>query len=220
MMNETDDSDIKQTKWLKKLSGNDPIDFEQKYAKRTITERNYAKIWIVTNLLPEVPDKSEGWFDRPIIIEFPNKFDGKTDILATIPKQEYENLGLKCVNLLREIVRTRTIENEGTFESRKANYEAHSDPLQKFIDEMTEEEVNGSIWKFEFQETYEAWCDENNFKVLSKENLGRKMKAKGYINSKKESNWTTTEGKKAWWRAWEGLTWKKNIQVNGKLIRN
>lgn len=208
MMSETEDNDIKQTKILKKLSGNDIIDFEQKYAKKTISERNYAKIWINTNLCPDVSDSSQGWIDRQLIITFPNTYDGKIDILATIPEIEYENLGNKCIKILRNLIKTRTIHNEGTFETRKKNYEAHSNPINLFLKNYTSEDANGFIFKWEFKERLTAWSEKNKSKILTDTTIGTKMKELGYLEAKHISTWFDDKGNKKQYMAWEGIKWK------------
>ena len=116
-MGETNFNEMSQTSLLKKLSGGDLIGFEFKN-KDPFDAENYAKILIATNTLPTTTDKTLGFYRRWMIIDFPNQFSEKTDILLTIPKEEYENLATNCVITLKELLEKRQFHNEGTIEER------------------------------------------------------------------------------------------------------
>ena len=116
-MGETNFSEMNKTSILKKLSGGDLIGFEYKN-KDPFEERNYAKILIATNNLPTTTDKTIGFYRRWMIIDFPNQFSEKKDILAEIPDEEYRALAVKCSFILRKLLKKRKFTNEGTIEER------------------------------------------------------------------------------------------------------
>jgi len=70
-------------------------------------KKNYAKILIATNNLPTTTDKTIGFYRRWLIIDFPNQFSEKKDILADIPNEEYNSLALKCVGILKDLLMKR-----------------------------------------------------------------------------------------------------------------
>ncbi len=206
-MSETDEVALRKTLWLKKLSGNDLIDFERKHAKETFRDKNHAKLMISTNLLPPSPDQTIGWYDRWFIIDFIKEFDGSQNILESIPEQEYENLGRKCINILIRLLEERTFTNQGTFEERKKRYIERSDPLGKFLEEFIIEDLEGFIWKGELERKFREWCVSNSHKPVSEVSLGMRMKERGIDKGKRTSEWLV-EGERKRLRTWEGLVWK------------
>jgi hypothetical protein len=101
----------------------------------------------------------------------------------------------------------REFNKEGTIEDRTKRYEEHSDPLEKFIKEFTEEDFNKSIWKFEFEKRLNEWCSENRFRKMSEVAIGKKMKEKNIDSIQKQSDWLI-DGQKKQLRAWSGIKWK------------
>jgi hypothetical protein len=130
-MGETNFSEMNKTSVLKKLSGGDLIGFEYKN-KDPFEEVNYAKIIIATNNLPATNDKTVGFYRRWMIIDFPNQFSEKKDILAEIPEEEYSALAVKCSMILKDLLDSRTFTNEGSIDERMKKYEDHSNPLENF----------------------------------------------------------------------------------------
>ena len=76
---------------LKQITGGDEIEAEQKF-KGCIKFRNYAKIIASCNEIPETPDMSDGFFRRPVILNFPNCFEGKENRNLTKELCTPENL--------------------------------------------------------------------------------------------------------------------------------
>jgi putative DNA primase/helicase len=208
-MGETNFSEMSKTSIIKKLTGQDLIGFEYKN-KNPFEATNYAKILIATNNLPTTTDKTIGFYRRWLIIPFPNKFSEKKDILCEIPIEEYECLAVKCLIILKDLLDEREFYNEGTIEQRAKKFEDYSDPLEKFIKEFTtEEDVDGFIWKFEFEKRLDEWCKENRHRHLSEVAIGKKMKQKGFEQIKKYSDWLI-DGQNKQLRAWSGIKWKEN----------
>lgn len=206
-MGETNFSQMEKTSILKKLSGGDLIGFEYKN-KDPFEEINYAKILIATNNLPTTTDKTIGFYRRWMIIDFPNQFSEQVNILDSIPEEEYEALALKCTFILRDLLENRKFTNEGSIEDRVKRYEDHSDPLEKFMEEFTEEKFDGYIWKNEFEKKLNDWCKQNRFRELSSVVIGRKMKDKGIEQQQKYEDWMSNYGKKGG-RAWVGIGWSQ-----------
>ena len=205
LMGETNFEEMSKTSILKKLTGKDIIGFEYKN-KTPFEDYNYAKILIATNNLPTTTDKTIGFYRRWCIIDFPNTFNEKKDILKDIPEKEYSNLATNCIITLNSLLKKREFTNEGTIEERTKRYEDRSDPLEKFIKEYTEEEFNSSIWKFEFEKKLNGWCKENRHRAMSEVVIGRKMKEKSIIQIQKTSDFLI-DGHTKILRAWGGIKW-------------
>ncbi|MFA6201184.1 MAG: phage/plasmid primase, P4 family [Bacteroidales bacterium] len=206
MMGETNFNEMSQTSILKKLTGQDTIGFEYKN-KNPFTDDNYAKILIATNNLPTTTDKTIGFYRRWYILDFPNQFSEKKDILSEIPEEEYEILGVKSLMILKDLLSNREFHKEGSIEDRMKRYEDHSDPLTKFLKEFTEEDPDGFIFKAGFQKKFNNWCSSNKFRNISDVTLGKIMKEKGIHFGLQQATWLTDGIQKRYY-AWLGVKWK------------
>jgi len=207
IMGETNFNEIKKTSILKKLSGGDLIGFEYKN-KDLLSDYNYAKILISTNNLPTTDDKSIGFYRRWFIIDFPNRFSEKKDILKDIPEEEYQSLAIKCMFILKDLITNREFTNEGSIEDRKERFEAKSDFLQKFLDEnVNKDALNEYVTKADFHKKFNEWCKENHFREIAENTLGRKMREKGYEESRKYVDWLY-DGKGGQIRVWLDIKWQ------------
>lgn len=207
MMGETNFSEMSKTSIIKKLTGQDVIGFEYKN-KKPFEDVNYAKILIATNNLPATSDKTIGFYRRWSIIDFPNQFDEKKDVLAEIPEEEYNNLATRCITVLNKLLIKKSFHNEGTIEERMQKYEKKSNPFENFWKENVEEDYGGSIWKHEFRDRIKDWCKEHKFRELSDVIISKSMKNKGIEDGRKQAEWFNKEGNKPIWRCWKGVKWK------------
>lgn len=205
-MGETNFNEMANTSIIKSLSGGDLIGFEYK-GKDPFEEKNYAKLIIATNNLPSTTDKSIGFYRRWMIIDFPNQFTEKKDILSEIPEEEYHHLANKVVLILKELLENRSFTNEGTIEERMERYENKSNFLEKFIKDFTTEEVDACITKADFKKKFTGWCKENRHREMSDTTLGLQMKKLGIQTSRRTFDWLN-DGKSGRLMTWEGLSWK------------
>ena len=206
-MGETNLESIKNTSLLKSLSGNDLIGFEYK-RKDPFEDVNYAKLIISTNNLPPTLDKTIGFYRRMLIVDFPNKFSEKKDILNDIPSKEYENLCCKCLGILKDLLKVREFHMEGSISEKIDRYEDRSNPLGKFLKDCIEES-DEFITVNQFKKKFDGWCRENRFRELGDVTINSLMKARGYTQSRQRIEWY--EGDKPTQkqaRVWGGITWK------------
>jgi len=211
-MGETNFNEMSKTSILKKLSGGDLIGFEYKN-KNPFEEINYAKIIIATNNLPTTTDKTIGFYRRWMIVDFPNQFSEKKDILEDIPEEEYECLALKCIGVLKDLLKLRQFHKEGSIEDRKTKYEDHSDPLEKFINEFTIEDISKFITKSEFHRKLNQWLNENRHRNMSDVVIAKNMKKKGIYGGKDYIDWFEGENQsRKQVRVWHGIKWRDESQ--------
>lgn len=216
VMGETNFNELSRTSILKKITGQDLIGFEFKN-KMPFDDYNYAKLIISTNSLPPTTDKTKGFYRRWMIIDFPNEFTEKKDILAEIPEIEYCNLARRCLSLLRVLFNERQFTNEGSLEDREERYESLSNPLEKFIKLHTYEDPNGHIFKFQFRDRFQAFCKENGFRIWNEKQIGSFMKDR-FEDAKVEGDWNYEKKEKQWWRAWLGIRFKPTRQEESEEI--
>jgi len=201
LMGETNFNLLTKTSILKRLVGQDLIGFEFKN-KIPFDDENYAKILIATNSLPMTSDKTIGFYRRWIIIDFPNKFSEKKEIINEIPEEEFKNLARKSIKILKELLTKREFTNEGTIEEKEAKFEEKSNPITKFLKEKTENDPNGFIYRYEFAEELNTWLSQHSYRNMQDKEIARIMKTQ-YL--------TRVCGEKKY-RAWIGLRWKNNIE--------
>jgi putative DNA primase/helicase len=172
-------SDLASTNVLKKITGEDLIEYEFK-GKTSFTEDCITTFFIATNSLPATPDKSTGFYRRWIITDFPNIFNIKADVLSTITEQEYENLCLKCINILKKLYETQKFTNEGNYEQREQKYEERSNPLPTFIEESCEEESGAKIKLQEFGNKFNTWLKSKKLRIADIRQVGKTLRNLGY----------------------------------------
>lgn len=204
-MGETNFNEINKTSILKKLSGGDLIGFEYKN-KNPFEEKNYAKIIISTNNLPTTTDKTIGFYRRWLIIDFPNQFSEKKDILEDIPEEEYSNLATNCIIILNELISEREFHNEGSIEDRIKRYEAKSNFLEEFKKKFIIEDLNNFITKADFYKKFISWSKENRHREMSETSVGLNMKKLEIESGTKHFDWLH-DGKGGNARVWLGIKW-------------
>lgn len=150
-ISETDYDTIGSSQFLKSISGGDPISVTFK-GKDAFDFKSYTKLFISTNEIPQTNDKTDGFFSRWFIVEFPNTFiDGK-DILLTIPEIEYANLTRKVVNRLPRILEEGKLTGEVSLEEKKRQYARFGNSVESFLDEYFIRDVEGEHINREYYE--------------------------------------------------------------------
>lgn len=191
VLGETTDRMLQKTDIIKRLTGGDSIRGEFKN-KPPFDFVNYAKVIIATNTLPPTQDKTDGFYRRPMIIDFPNKFTEEKDVLNTIPDQEYENLCFLCVNILQRLLKERKFTGEGTVEERRQKYEKHSNPTIIFLQDNYQKSFDSQVVFSDFYEELTAYLQESGYNKLTSKAVSKIMRNEGYEISKKTVDGQTT----------------------------
>ena len=191
VMGETNFNTFSRTSILKRLIGGDVIGFEFKN-KTPFDDYNYAKIIIATNTLPITLDKTVGFYRRWMIIDFPNTFNEKKDILEDIPEEEFNNLSRKSISLIKILLEKREFTNEGSVEDRQKRYEKHSNPFGMFIDDKCIKGVNEKIMFSDFYDNFLIFLQERKHRIMNSKEVSNLIKNEGF-ETKKE-NIKTDEG--------------------------
>lgn len=184
-MGETGFTSVKKTEVLKRLSSGQDLTKAEFKGKGQFEFINYAKIVIASNSLPESHDKTDGFYRRWIIIDFPNQFEEKKDILKEIPDKEYQNLALWSINELQNLLRERKFYKEGSIADRREEYEKRSDPLGDFIRTNYEPSPAFESEASTFYAEYEKYSVNRSIRVMSYRVWKAEMKHRGYGFEKK-----------------------------------
>ena len=209
-MGETNLTKFEGTELIKRLvSGKDLVTGENKN-KPSWDFLNYAKLLISTNTLPPTDDKTDGFYRKWLIIDFPNRFEGEVDILATIPEQEFQNLCMKCIDIAYNLMKKKGFTNEGTIDQRRERYEERSNPFDKFwklfVDDSNQ---NADIPVWEFDKRLNEWLKENKLRTLSDVSISKYLKNKGILQVRIWKDWQKDGFPvKKQLRCWGGVAWQ------------
>jgi putative DNA primase/helicase len=179
IMGEVDTYDLTNTNLLKQLSGEDLIRFEFK-GKTPFSEKSTTTCFIASNSLPVTPDRSNGFYRRNLIVDFPNVFQVGKDIVAEIPDVEYRNFAKKSLRILKELHNRGTFTNGGTIEERKVRYEERSNPIVHFITMNCSESPTDSETFSVFFKKFQEYLKDNRLRPLSSIQVSRALKMEGY----------------------------------------
>ena len=208
LMSELDDAQIKNTSLLKKLTGNKEIIRAEYKGKGHVEFINYAKIIMSTNVIPDTADKTDGFYRRWLVIDFPNKFDSTNgDILKYLTYKDYSALARKSITILKNVLQKNTFTNLGSIKQRRQRYEDKANPLKRFIDEQCVVDINNDIPVFEFYDIFSSYITEKGYRNISKSKLSRLMKENGYEVEVK--NVSLENGTHKSWRYYIGIDMKK-----------
>lgn len=181
---ETNITNLKHTSTLKRLTGGDLISAEFK-GKNSFQFENYAKLIVASNSLPMTSDRTDGFYRRWLIIDFPNKFEDGKEITDEVSEEEYENLCLKLVKRLPGLLERGKFAGEGNVNARRNKYEEKSNPLKAFLDEFYEKDYAGSVPKWEFTEDFKQFLVQRGYRDLSNREVNTGLRSLGYDLNKK-----------------------------------
>lgn len=179
IMGEVDSYDLTNTNMLKQLSGEDLIRFEFK-GKTPFSQKTSTKCFIATNSLPVTPDRSNGFYRRNLIIDFPNVFNVGKDVLEEVTEQEYMNFAKKCIRILKELHDSRTFTNGGTIEARRIRYDDRSNPIVHFITSNCSESPQDYQVFSTFLKRFQDYLTSNRLRPMSSIQVSRALKMEGY----------------------------------------
>jgi len=205
---EIDKGIFKKTKTIKSLTGEDSVRVEFK-GKDGFDGRNYANPIITTNHLPETSDKTKGFYRRWTIVDFPNTFNEKKNILDDIPEVEYNNFCKQAIRILKELIEVGEFTNDGTVQEREDKYEKHSNYINEFIKLYCEENEDSHIEFADFCEKYNEYLISDGMLKKSKVELGRIITLKGFskkIRKFSTGMYPTTK------MCIEGIKWKMEVE--------
>lgn len=204
---EVDKGVFKKTKTLKSLTGEDSVRCEFK-GKDAFDTKNYANPIIATNHLPETSDKTKGFYRRWTIVDFPNIFNEKKNIVDSIPDIEFNNFCRKAIRILEELIEKGEFTNDGTIEQREDKYEKHSNYINEFVKLYCKIDNNGWVEFSDFHEKYNEYLINEGMNKKSKVEVGRILVIKGFVKKVKKITTDFNETTKV---CIFGIKWKEDV---------
>ena len=208
IMGETNFATINKSSVLKRLTGQDLMSFEFK-GKNPFDEYNFAKIIIASNSLPSSLDTSEGFYRRWLIINFPNSFEEGHDILNIIPEIEYENLALKSITKLKQVLSRGSFTGQGSIEDRKHAYIMASNPLVFFLQECCEHHEDYFIKSKDLYAAFTKYLIRNKKRIVRRKEFNQVLSEEGFYPEK--------TGKQLSDGSWENTFWVSGLRLKKSL---
>jgi len=149
---------------LKQLTGNDMITAEQKF-KTGFQFRSYAKIIASCNEVPETPDMSDGFFRRPIIINFPFNFEGKEDrelFEKICTPENMSDFFYVCIRAFKNALKDNYLVKKETTSQKKRSYLAYSNSSYAFCQETLDYDPESELTTEQIFNSYKEYCKTNN----------------------------------------------------------
>lgn len=186
---------LQKTGLVKMIIAGEKIRGEQKYHD-SFEFRPVARLMFSANELPTSGDKSEGWYRRLKIVEFPNTFN--KDSGNVIP-----NFKKKLLNELPGIFNwaldgLKRFKEQGYFteskdvEEAKKRYEAENDSVASFaqdrLEKVTVDEPKFVIPKGDLYIKYKVYCEDNGLKGVGRKKMVRRLKKLGFEEAKRRKH--------------------------------
>jgi len=165
-------SELRMTGMFKQLTGGDVIRAEKKY-KDAFDFNNAAKLSFSANEIPATRDATSAFFDRWVVVRFPNKFRDTIDERKNIGRQIANNPDEMSGVLLRALRGLTQLRRQGSFTVGKAMRQAHdefrreADSVALFVADFATPSEPRRIEKSVLYQHYESWCHINGHQSLS-----------------------------------------------------
>lgn len=204
---------IPSTNELKALSGEGNVSVEIK-GIQGFDMQNIAKITMLTNNVPETKDKTDSWYRRSMLTDFPNKFKEGKPIINTIPEDEYENFLAKCLNILPNLLDRGDFTLDLPLEEKKTAYERASNRVKHFIDEYCTYAPETPTWQL-LKVFNEKFAVKYGCRTLSKQEFNKALGNEGYDLSDK---YVTEDNRRVHWMIVFGLGLKDNQNTRDNRV--
>ena len=198
-----DDSGI-----FKALTGGDRISAERKY-KDPFEFYNFAKLLFSANAIPPTSDWSDAFFNRWLIVQFPNRFTGKEKDPNLIEKltrpEELSGFLNIAIRGLRRLLEQGRFSSSESIEDTARTYTLLSNPVARFLEECCEFGPEFEVKKWDLYNAYVEFCKSNGILPYSQRRFTDMLKE--YFTQKKyELGDTRHHGDSK--RTWVGLKLK------------
>lgn len=169
---------LKQTGTFKMVTGNDPLEAEQKF-KDAFPFQNHAKMVFSCNTLPETGDETEAFWRRWMLVPFSKKFEGKSDnpnlIKELTTREELSGLLNEALKRLPVFLERGNFVNAQSSEAVRAEYMRKSSPVQAFIMDCVVEDAQAEVEVELVYQRFVAYCLANKLPSMLKEVFGKKL---------------------------------------------
>jgi len=172
------DKALTHTGIFKMLTGGDLISAERKF-KGHIKFVNHAKLIFSCNKVPEVKDDTNAFYRRWIIINFPNKFEGKNADPHVLEKistpDELSGFLNWALDGLKRLLKNGRFSHSKTTKEMREQYIMSSNPVLAFVEKCVEPDSEAWIEKDELYLAFCNFCKDVGLPIKAKNVFAREL---------------------------------------------
>ena len=163
-----------ETSLFKLITGNSAVEAEQKGVQTRLKFRNFAKLVVEANTVPQILDTKEALWDRIIAVEFPHVFRGGVNEILNLGEElsTPKNLSGVLVWALAGLARLRSNNFRFTLsraqESKKTEMQIVTNPLLAFQNQWLTFSRKLEISKQTVYDAYDLFCVVNEIPTFNK----------------------------------------------------
>ncbi len=183
-------SHLKDTALFKALTGGDTIRVERKGVDG-FDYHPYVRLLFSANAIPRSDDDTDAFLERWVVIPFPHRFEGDNAIPRSILVSRLTapselsgllNRGLAVLAALRE---RRAFSECASTTAARAQFESETSPWAAYSRERVSSGPGLMISKDDLRDDFRLWCDQRRITPPTDNALGRKLKAKGWMDAQR-----------------------------------
>jgi P4 family phage/plasmid primase-like protien len=193
--------DLQGTSIFKEISGGDIITGEDKF-KSPFQFRPFARLLFSANSLPRSRDASDGFYDRWVIVPFPNQF---RDTNRCIPQArlisqitspaELSGLLNKAIAYRQTVLASGSLTISTSVRQAHDEFRATTDPFRVWVAQHLEISPVGYVPKEELRKAYAESCAADGRSALTTTSITRHLKK---TMPKVKMGQITINGKRTW----------------------
>lgn len=173
---------IKHTGLIKSLIAGETVQAEIKYGS-SFPITPVARLIFSANELPRTSDKTEGWYSRWNIVEFPNQFKENRNYYHTTIKTMGSTEGLSAllfwaIEGLQRLMTNGEFTKSAPMMKAHADYKASNDNVAAFVFNCTEE-ADTNVPVSDVYIYYKLWCEAMEEKPVTKNLFSRRLNSLG-----------------------------------------
>ena len=168
---------LKETDILKKLVTGEMFAAQQKFKQQPLNFSNFAKLIFTTNKLPEIYDRSSGFYRRFSIISINNKIEKPDPLfLDKLIDKDYEYLLMKAVEYVKAALKRNALTVVADSEIAIEAFKTDQSSVLTFLKEYdyTADKIE-LMPAMELYKEYEFFCNEVGFKHMKKVNFDNEL---------------------------------------------
>lgn len=194
LCSDIDPTYLRETGIIKVIIAGEPLRGEYKYGA-SFDFKPVVRLIFSANEIPQARDKTEAWYRRLEIVEFPNKFT-KED--PNFDPYLEDKLILELPGILNWAVEglKRLRENKSFTESlalreAKKEYERENDTIIAFLEDCTVVNPDYYIVGHHLYKEYQIYCENAGLQYQSRKSFSQRLKQEGFLIKKRYVNGKT-----------------------------
>jgi P4 family phage/plasmid primase-like protien len=174
---------LENTATFKQIVAGDQIKAEEK-GKAPFSFKPFSRLVFATNQMPRANDRSQAYFDRILLVRFPNRFRDTDQVILDYDEVLAKTPGLLSALLNRALSGLKRLMKQGRFSKSQSSIDAIDDYQREcnsaldFLQEnCTLSDPNGWVSRSDLYDRYKAWSIDSGRKPLSHREFTKSLKA-------------------------------------------